>query len=461
MFKAIKSIFGAGGIEKKSAGFPATAHRSFAQMPVLIQEALFGGRIGPYKAAQIYQSSSAVATAVDMISGEFSNIDPVIYDRKEKKYIDDHPVLDALQSANSDHGYSQFIDDLGHYFLLNGAAYVGMIGAVDKRVSIPLQFWAADNQEVTPNESGVDQYPNTYYVSESPARGSYQREGDLVWRFIERARMKEIVAINRFSSRRNKTQGDSPLEAAILEVRQQISARTHNLSLLENGGRPSSVWNLKDSTVTDDDEKFERVKESIQEQFSGPRNAGKIAVVSAEDMDITELGINNKDMDFQALDDISQRAIYMRYKVPLALVTTDAMTLNNYEVALTAFYDQAVIPNIKILLNGIGKILMLRAGMDAQRFHVTYNPDTIRPLMMRRLLEIEKRRGIGLETTNELREFLPGREPIEGGDVLYQSTTLAPLGEGPIEAPEPFDLSAPIGDIPDEVDPAPVDPQDG
>jgi len=49
--------------------------------------------------------------------------------------------------------------------------------------------------------------------------------------------------------------------------------------------------------------------------------------------------------------------------------------------------------------------------------------------MARRLDEIEKRRKINIETINELREFLPGSDkPIEGGDILYQPSTLIPVG---------------------------------
>jgi hypothetical protein len=98
------------------------------------------------------------------------------------------------------------------------------------------------------------------------------------------------------------------------------------------------------------------------------------------------------------------------------------------QMAVEQLYDFAVLPNANTIFAGLSRFLLPRFGLDIDKNFITYNPDSITALMDRRLKQLEQRRKMNLETTNELRAGL-GREPIENGDVLYQPANLQPIGE--------------------------------
>ncbi|MCP4553694.1 MAG: hypothetical protein GY834_17005 [Bacteroidetes bacterium] len=52
--------------------------------------------------------------------------------------------------------------------------------------------------------------------------------------------------------------------------------------------------------------------------------------------------------------------------------------------------------------------------------------------MRQKLVELKERKDIGIETPDELRSLLPNRDPLTtGGDVVYQSATMIPIGSDP------------------------------
>jgi len=181
-------------------------------------------------------------------------------------------------------------------------------------------------------------------------------------------------------------------------------------------------------TQLDDDEHKERTQK-INETFGGPENAGKIGVMSGGDVEkVEELGTTQKDMDYAELDRIAGQAIYFRYKIPLPLITVSASTFNNMQTGIEMLYDNAVLPLADKLFSGLTRFLLPRFGIDMNTARITYNPDSLQALKTRRLDELKKRKDIGVETANELRESIPNRGPVDGGDVIYQPATMVPIG---------------------------------
>jgi hypothetical protein len=133
-------------------------------------------------------------------------------------------------------------------------------------------------------------------------------------------------------------------------------------------------------------------------------------------------------MDYAKLDNTASQAIYQRYKIPLPLVTTEATTFNNMSTAIELLYDMAVLPLADTMFAGLSMFLLPRYGLDPAKVQITYNPESINALKQRRLNEIEQRKKIGIETINELREQLPNRDRVQGGDVVLQPATLIPVG---------------------------------
>lgn len=391
-------------------------------------------RLTPLQAMEFYRRNSAIATSVDWIADSFEQIKPVLED-EEGAHSDDHDVIELLLSPNGFQTWSEFAGELSRHYLLTHNAFLGAIGNVN---FAPSELYVVKSQNIEITADSLDNFPTSYLLSNGAARGEYFREIKKGEARFYSGPLKEIYQLNGFSSYSNNIWADSPLKAAALEAKQQLQGRIHNLQLLNNGGRLSLIVNFKDENLIDDDELKER-KERIQETLSGPNNAGAIAVISAPEMSIEELGKTNKDMDYSELDRVASHAIYMRYKIPLPLVTPTAATYNNMRTAVEMLYDFAVLPHADTLFAALTKFLLPRFKLDPRQFRITYNPDTITALMERKLEQLKTRREIGIETINELRGLIPNREDLEGGDILYQPANLIPVGE---------DIAEPGEDIP-------------
>lgn len=396
-----------------------------SQIPIQrgsLLDMIFGdGRMTPQSAMEFYRSSSSVAIAVDMIADEVEHLMPVIK-MEDGKYIQDHDLLRMLKSPNGFDNWAGFIGAAARHYLLTRECFYYAGGGVSRP---PLEMFAVKPQIVTSIENASDNYPQSFLVTGGRAGGNYPR--------VEKARkinyydggLRELFRVHGFSSRTDETRADSPLEAVALEARQQIQGRVHNLSLLENGGRLSLIVQFKDPMT--EDEHIAR-RDRINSTLSGASNAGRIAVVSSSDMEIHEAGTTNKDMDYAELDAVAREALFLRYKIPLPLVSNDASTDNNMQHAVFHLYDRAVLPLADVLLDGLGRMLLPRYGLDPQRARLTYNPESIEALVARRVDMLLARQKLGVETINELRAQLPNREPLEGGDTLYQASTLVPVG---------------------------------
>ena len=386
-----------------------------------------GGRVTAYQAMLFYQENSAIATAVDLIAGAFEQIRPVLEvtnSKGVKSFDDSHEIIQLLRRPNGFQTWKEFSGQLSRHYLLKHDSHIAGLGNVKRP---PLELYAVKPQNVSTIEDSRDGYPGSYSVPQGAGHGTYSRVTSPRNVNFYDGNLKELYHILGFSSRSNNVEGDSPLEAAALEAKQQIEGRIHNLQMIQQGGRLSLVFAFKDDERMDDDTHQER-KKRINEDLAGSTNAGKIAVISGSEVDIREFSKSNKDMDYVKLDESASKGIYLRYNVPLPLVTVSASTFNNLSQAVEHLYDFAVLPMADILLCGLSVMLLPRYKLDPATTRITYDPDSITALRGRMLDEVEKRKKMNIETTNELRAGLPGRESIEGGDILYQAANLVPVG---------------------------------
>jgi HK97 family phage portal protein len=380
-----------------------------------------GGYLGYTDAMRFYATVASVASAVDLISDAVKAIPPVLMG-PDGKFVESSEPCAFLERPNPFDTREQFIKSLAAHYLLTGDSHGAMIGNIRSR---PSEIYAIKPFDVTPSGDGYSRYPTMYMVTIGEGAGTYRRDiRDRMARYLDGS-LKEFFRIRSFSSRADNWYSDSPLQAALLEAKQQIQARVHNLSLLQNGGKLTLVATFGDDPTQE--ELRERIR-ALNEQVSGASNAGRVTGVSGTDVTFQEFGQNNRDMDFAELDAIAGRAIYQRYKIPLPLISTDASTFNNMETATYHFYDNAALPVYQALMSGLGLALLPRFGLDPRQWSLTYDPEQITALRSRMLDELEKRRTLGIETVNEMRSLLPGREPIQGGNVLYQPANLVPVG---------------------------------
>lgn len=373
----------------------------------------------PTSAINAYDSSSAASIPINYIAEAFASINPVLKEGTE--IIIDHPILDLLQIPSPFFTQDLFLETLGKNYLITGEAEVIGLGNINRP---PIELQPISPKNITINE-GSNGLATSMVVSGESMEGAYLLvlRGRTV-RYL-RGNLSELKQIRNFSTRNNSLlRGQSPLVSASAEVRQHIEGNNHNISLLVNGGRISLVFHYDEDMNPDD---FEATKERIKEQYTGTQNAGKVAVSSGGKLDIKELGINNKDMDFANLQQMARIAVALQYKFPLPLLSTDASTFNNYKEAKAALYDDAVLPLADRIFGGLSDFLMPRYGLDPAKIRITYDIDQITALAGRRNEELKLRKELNLETINEMRTMI-GREPVDGGDTVMVASTMVPAG---------------------------------
>lgn len=391
----------------------------------MLDIALRGGRVTDQRSMILYRKNSALATAVDLIAGNFEQIQPVLKG-PDGKLTTDHDVITLLNEPNGLQSWEQLAGEMSRHYLLTSDSYLSGLGNVKRP---PIELYSVKPQVVSVTEDTRDSFPARYFVTKGAGRGTYARDEQRgVIRFVSKNLLKEIFHTMGFSSFDTNLNGDSLIQAIAQEINQKIQGLNHNLKLIENGGRLSLIVSFQDKDLITDDEHKQR-KKRINEDLSGSDNAGGIAVTSGAETQIKEVGQKNKDMDYAKLDHMATLTIYLRYKIPLPLVTNDASTFNNLQTAIGLLYDQAVLPLADTLFGGLSKFLLPRYGLNPAEWEITYDPLSITALKDRMLDQLKKQRDMNLETINELRAGM-GREPIdEGGDSLYQPANLVVVGD--------------------------------
>jgi HK97 family phage portal protein len=387
----------------------------------------------PAAALNLYETSTAVSVPINVITDAFSVIEPILKDKNNKR-VRNHPVLNLLKRPSAFFTQELFMETIAKDFLITGETGIVALGSPRRP---PQELQPLSPKVLTPLSGQGSDAPSGWSVAGRTMTGVYQAQelGKDV-RYLNE-NLRELKVIRNYSTKDNALlRGQSRLLSASQQVRQDILGSEHNVQLLERGGRVSLVFHF-DADLSP--EEFEVVKKRVRDQFGGATQAGEIGVTAGGQMKVQELGIAPKDMDFGGLQAMAQKSVALVYRVPIPLITDSRQTLNNYREGKLALYDDAVIPLAKRLLGALGDFLFPRFGMNPLEWTLALNPDDVSALVSRRNDELEKRRRIGVESTNEFREEI-GKDPDPNGDDILVQATLVPLGSdvfGPSDDPEP------------------------
>lgn len=370
-----------------------------------------------------YASVSVVSIAIDKICEEFEVIKPQLLEKKNEKLITDAPILDFLNHPNSDETGVQFMGEIGRSYKITGNSFIIATGPINRP---PLELFAVKPYYITIQESSIDSFPQSYTYNSSNQHIVFNRleEGNRL-RFVTDSREQELCHISAYNpGEAEKLWGLSKLNSTYLEISQYIQSNQHNLNILRQGVRSSGILSYE-SELTQDQR--DNIKGELQSDYAGSNNAGRVFVFDGGKVDFKELSQTLKDMDFKDLKKEIGNTVYVRLDVPLPLVSTDNQKFDNMAVAKLSLYDEAVMPLTDLIYLELSLFLFPRFKIDPNAFTLKYNIWDISVLRERELLNIEKLSKTNFLLINELRA-MSGREPVDGGDVLYQPLNLVPLG---------------------------------
>jgi hypothetical protein len=236
----------------------------------------------------------------------------------------------------------------------------------------------------------------------------------------------------------NAWYGLPPMLAAAYGIDIHNGGNHWNKKLLDNDGRPSGALQVmgsdgKPGMLTDD--QYARIKEMVDEQYSGANNAGRPLLLEGG-LEWKQMSVNPKDMDFLKAKDSSARDIGLVFGVPSQLLQIPGdSTFANFEQATLSFWSDTVIPLMCWFLEGFNRWLTPLYGDD---LYLWYDEESIAALEPRRKEKFsrvqaaewmtidEKRRATGMDDfPHNLGKslLLTGR-----GVLLGEDGSIVPLG---------------------------------
>jgi HK97 family phage portal protein len=375
-------------------------------------------------AVSYYTKCSPLFNAIDMIATAISSIPPQIFDKEQEIWVKNHPLLDLLKLPNADVTWEEFIYSLVSFYIVTGDAYVVASGEPG---TPPKELYTYPPQAVTVLP-GTDGFTQTMQTTLYWGTDLYTRdEVDNRFRYYNPRKTAEIWHIKHFNPTtiQGNVYGMSPLNPIYYEINQHQSANRHNLSVLERGATPSGIMSLNPPV---DDDTHKRLQQQMDKTHAGAANAGRVMLLNWG-IDYKPTTMNNKDMDFLELKKEVTNAIYKNLKIPLALVNTESMTLDNFSQSMIAFYDHAVLPIANRIFSELSAFLLPRYG-DNDNLILSYDAGDITALEPRRNEQMKVIKDLGIFTINQLRA-ITGADPLQGGNAIYGQSTQIPLATDP------------------------------
>lgn len=346
-----------------------------------------------------YGKNVIVYRAVNLIAQGAASVPWRLYKGDEQVY--EHPVLDLLDHPSPTQGGAAFIESVLAFKLLAGNSYVE---AVRGAHGLPVELYPLrpDRVKIVPGSAGV---PNAYEYSVNsrsrviPVNG-VSGESDIL-------HLKSFHPLHDWY-------GMSPVETAAGAIDQHNAVSSHNLALLQNGGRPSGALKISTEMNLSEDQR-RTLRDDVRSVYEGALNAGRLMVLEG-DFQWQEMGLSPKDLDFIAGKNLSAREIAQAYGVPPMLVGVPGdATFANYREARYHLWEDTIIPLLDHLCDEFNHWLLPKFGEDD--LYLDFDIESIPALAPRREKTWKQISEVSFLTINEKRRAL-GYEPIQNGDRL-------------------------------------------
>lgn len=314
-----------------------------------------------------------------------------------------HPLLTLLNQPNPLQGGSEFFQALYTYRMIAGNAYMQ---AIRPQQALPteLHLLRPDRVAVIAGKSGV------------PSGYRYQ-VGDSYRDFpVDRLTGRSSILHLKIFHPLNDWYGLSPIEAAAYSIDQHNQSGAWNQALLQNGARPSGALIVKmaqeGGTGALSEEQYHRIRQQIDDQFSGPSNAGRPLLLEGG-LEWREMSISPRDMDFINIKHSAARDIALAFGVPPQLLGIPGdNTYSNLAEARLALWEQTVIPMVDLVCDALNNWLVPEFGQGLQ---LALDTDGVSALAVRREKVWERVNGASFLTDDEKRELV-GLPPIRASE---------------------------------------------
>lgn len=369
-----------------------------------------------------YIQNVIVFRCVNLIAKSLSNVKFLLYRKigSNDYEIEYHKFLNLLNTPSKNQAGSAFLEHVFSQLLLSGNAYI-KVGFSRDKMPISLNVLRSDRVSVLVNDLGEHvgfEYKNHNKKEVFPINYDVKIENDYNDKIENNSSL--ILHLKTFNPL-NDWYGLSPIEAAARAIDQHNAVGEHNLSILQNGGRPSGALLVKpqSSGQTLTQTQRENLRRDLRTIYEGTENAGRIMVLEG-DCEWKEMGLSPKDLDFKSGKNISAREIAQAFGVPPILVgLTEDATFSNYKEARLNLWEDTLLPLIDNLISEFNRTIVPFFG---DNLRLGYNQDEIPALSVKRERVWNMMQQASFLTINEKRQAF-GYCPINEGNRLEEKLT--------------------------------------
>jgi len=373
-----------------------TEAKNFAGQKMMTLSALgpaqWSGRGYASLVNQGFMRNPVVYRCIRLIA-ETANRVPLVV-RVDGQAVSEHPLVSLLQRPNGRQSGAEMLEAIYAYLQTAGNAYL-QAGIVDGGVKA-LFVLRPDRMRVV---AGSDGWPVGY---------DYTAGGRTVRISQETAPVPGILHMALFHPM-DDHYGMGPLEAAQTSLDIHNASAQWNKALLDNAARPSGalVYSAGGGSLTE--EQFRRLKQELEENFSGSANAGRPMVLDGG-IDWKAIAMSPREMDFIEARHAAARDIALAFGVPPMLLGIPGdNTYANMAEANRALWRQTLVP----LVVRVSQELSLWLGPAFEGAEVVPNFDAVEALAEDRAALWDRVSGADFLSDAEKREMV-GLSPLGG-----------------------------------------------
>ncbi len=348
-----------------------------------------------------YAKNVITHRAVRILSESAASV-PLQLFRGDQK-LNSHPLLDLLARPNPAQGRADFFESAYAYLNIAGNSYLEIVMGGDGQPA-ELYCLRPDRMKIIPGTSG---WPKAYVYGVSGREHQFP---------VDPISGKSPVLHLKTFHPTDDYYGMSPLEAAAYSIDVHNAASSWNKALLDNSARPSGalVFEPKEGNAVLSKEQFDRLKEEMEENFQGARNARRPLLLEGG-LKWQQMAFSPADMDFINAKHVSAREIALAFGVPPMVMSIPGdNTYSNYREANRALWRSTLLPMMDKMMSSLNHWLIPHFGNDLR---LEYDLDAIPALSHDRQALWQRIGRADFLTTNEKRAAV-GLGAISGGDLL-------------------------------------------
>lgn len=386
---------GSGNANTKSRRIGST--RAYYQQ---IGKAVWTDRNYVHLAEESYVKNVIANRCISIITKSAASIKLALRHRRTGEFIREHRILNLLRKPNPLLGQTDFFETIHAHRLIAGNVFIQAI--FNKQEPQELHLLRPDRVTVMVGDSSSIPLGYKYRVNNQ----------ETFFAVNQISGQSPLLHIRNFHPT-NDWYGLSQVEPAAYSIDQHNEASKWNQAMLQNGAKPSGALLVKNDMENNGfltDDQFERLKEQLNEEFSGSANAGKPLLLEGG-LDWKEISLSPREMDFLEMKHSTARDIALSFGVPSQLIGIPGdNTYNNMVEARLFLWEQTILPAIDGVLTSLNNWL-IPLFENADEFELTYSKRDISALSARKenfwnmvnsstfLTDEEKRRILEVPTT--------------------------------------------------------------